>query len=113
MPALNEVYPGLQIERSQAQGPEFDFGLKNTSETAWQQQAACPQANPDTFFPEKGESSEQAKLVCGRCAVEAKCLEYALSNPDECLGVWGGKTHRQRVYILRKRDSAQQDQLSA
>lgn len=56
---------------------------------SWQSDALCAQTDPEAFFPEKGESTEQAKKVCAVCKVQENCLAYALSN-DEKFGVWGG-----------------------
>jgi len=56
---------------------------------SWQADALCAQTDPEAFFPEKGESTEQAKKVCAVCKVQENCRAYALSN-DEKFGVWGG-----------------------
>jgi hypothetical protein len=31
------------------------------------------------WFPERGASTNDAKRVCGRCAVRVECLQYALN----------------------------------
>lgn len=60
---------------------------------------ACLQADPEMFFPGKGEqvkSNEAVKFCHDRCGVRVECLETSLrmlNNPD---GIWGGTTHRQR-----------------
>lgn len=61
----------------------------------WQTEAKCLQAEPDTFFPEKGGSTREAKKVCQSCEVRAECLEYALEH-DERFGIWGGLSERER-----------------
>lgn len=61
----------------------------------WMIEAACLGMDPDTFFPERGESSPKARRVCGGCAVRAECLDHALRF-GERHGIWGGTTERER-----------------
>lgn len=61
----------------------------------WQDQARCRDLDVDAFFPERGESSREAKEICAACPVRIECLNYALRN-DERHGVWGGMTERER-----------------
>jgi WhiB family transcriptional regulator, redox-sensing transcriptional regulator len=58
-------------------------------------EAACISADPDVFFPDKGEHSEEAQAICGACPVRVDCLEYAIAE-DIHDGVWGGVTERKR-----------------
>ncbi len=67
----------------------------------WQERALCSEADPDSFFPEKGGSTREAKRVCGRCEVKSECLEYALSH-DERFGIWGGMSERERRKLKRR-----------
>lgn len=64
-------------------------------ELGWQERALCAQTDPESFFPEKGGSTREAKKVCLACEVRSECLEYALSN-DERFGIWGGLSERER-----------------
>lgn len=66
----------------------------------WADEARCLQAEPDTFFPEKGGSTREAKRICGDCPVKAECLDYALEN-DERFGIWGGLSERERRRLKR------------
>ena len=66
----------------------------------WAGQAKCLQADPDTFFPEKGGSTREAKRICVDCEVRVECLEYALAN-DERFGIWGGMSERERRKLKR------------
>jgi WhiB family redox-sensing transcriptional regulator len=44
-------------------------------------------------------------MVCRRCPVRVKCLEYAIGT-KEPEGIWGGLTPRERkAYTRRKRAS--------
>ncbi len=62
---------------------------------SWQQLALCAQTDPESFFPEKGGSTREAKKVCQSCEVRRECLEYALAH-DERFGIWGGLSERER-----------------
>ena len=69
---------------------------------AWMRSGECLGADPDLFFPERGEPTEPAKEMCARCPVRATCLEYALAN-GEMHGIWGGMSERQRRVERRRR----------
>src|SRR4029079_2407910 len=60
----------------------------------WQERALCAQVDPDSFFPEKGGSTREAKRICQGCEVRSECLEYALAH-DERFGIWGGLSERE------------------
>lgn len=64
----------------------------------WMDDGVCAQTDPEAFFPEKGGSTREAKAICGRCAVAAECLDYALDN-QERFGIWGGLSERERRKI--------------
>jgi WhiB family transcriptional regulator, redox-sensing transcriptional regulator len=64
--------------------------------------ALCREHPEVKFHPGRGEPTTPAKAVCARCAVRAECLDYALSRPaDQCLGVWGGTSVRERRALRR------------
>ncbi len=65
------------------------------AELSWQERALCAQTDPESFFPEKGGSTREAKKVCTGCDVRSECLEYALAH-DERFGIWGGLSERER-----------------
>lgn len=69
-------------------------------ELPWADQAKCLEAEPDTFFPEKGGSTREAKRICALCEVTEECLQYALEN-DERFGIWGGLSERERRRVKR------------
>ena len=66
----------------------------------WAERAACRYADPETFFPEKGGSTKEAKRICAMCEVREECLSYALEH-DERFGVWGGFSERERRALRR------------
>jgi WhiB family redox-sensing transcriptional regulator len=71
------------------------------SQLSWQADALCAQTDPESFFPEKGGSTREAKKICASCEVRGECLEYALSN-DERFGIWGGLSERERRKLRRR-----------
>ena len=76
--------------------------IEEEEELGWQERALCAQTDPESFFPEKGGSTREAKKVCLACEVRSECLEYALAN-DERFGIWGGLSERERRGSRRAR----------
>jgi WhiB family redox-sensing transcriptional regulator len=72
------------------------------STLAWQADANCLGADADLFFPERGASTRRAKAICGECAAQAQCLEYAIVN-GERFGIWGGLSERERRRLRKER----------
>jgi WhiB family transcriptional regulator, redox-sensing transcriptional regulator len=70
---------------------------------AWTEQALCRKADPEVFFPPKGDAGKQAKDICAQCPVRAECLDYAI-KADEKHGIWGGlnRAERQRAPQARE-----------
>jgi WhiB family redox-sensing transcriptional regulator len=72
----------------------------------WQEYAACRGEDPELFFPigTSGPALLQlqlAKAVCGRCAVQSLCLQWALlAQIDD--GVWGGLSEDERRTLKRR-----------
>ncbi len=52
--------------------------------------------DPEIFFPERGESCDEARAVCSTCPVSKECLIYAYTESPRVLGIWGGTSDRQR-----------------
>lgn len=73
----------------------------------WRNEGLCSQTDPESFYPEKGESTKDAKKICTGCEVRAQCLDYALTH-DERFGVWGGLSERERNRINRQRGTSRQ-----
>lgn len=65
--------------------------------------ARCAETDPDQWFPEKGERSPDAILVCRACDpdVRTACLDFALTHREQ--GIWGGTTETQRRLLMRAR----------
>ena len=83
--------------------PPVTSGARSLS---WMSRGACQQADPELFFPAgavtgpAARQAEVAKAVCGRCAVRANCLSYALEAMPE--GIWGGTTLDERRAARRR-----------
>lgn len=61
----------------------------------WVAKAKCVDADPETFYPDKGQPATAAKEVCAGCPVIEECLDYAMAN-NERFGVWGGLSEPER-----------------
>ena len=88
------------MERNGWEETETFFGVERPQ---YQEGAACKGIdNPEIFFPSPGdtEALKAAKALCSDCPVVQDCLEYALNN-NERYGIWGGKSTRERLLILR------------
>jgi WhiB family transcriptional regulator, redox-sensing transcriptional regulator len=73
-----------------------------TEDLSWQDHANCLGLDSDLFFPDRGESTAEAKAICAACAVRDECLEYALASGQK-FGIWGGTSERERRAIRRRR----------
>ncbi len=67
----------------------------------WESAALCAQTDPESFFPERGESTREAKRVCMNCTVRVECLDFALSTGQQ-FGVWGGLSEFERRGLRRR-----------
>jgi len=74
----------------------------------WAEQALCTQADPDAWFPTKGQHAlaKTATRICQACPVRVQCLEYALSGADTwggiATGIWGGTTPAERDQLRQQ-----------
>lgn len=66
----------------------------------WMNHAACRGTDPEAYFPEKGQSTADAKKVCSGCPVRAECLLDALDRRD-AWGIWGGLSVNERRRLDR------------
>ena len=48
----------------------------------WGEAALCAQVGPSFFFPEDGESVEQARRICAKCPVRIECLTDAVRTAE-------------------------------
>lgn len=59
----------------------------------WQTAAACRGANPELFYPGRGESLAPARAICAGCPVAVEC---AAAGSKELYGIWGGTSRFDR-----------------
>ena len=90
---MTRIRPGLQWSEGAA-GPVLE-ALASDKAQDWREYAACAQADPEAWFPEKGGSTRDAKKVCRGCFVREQCLAYALAASEDW-GIWGGLSVRER-----------------
>ena len=74
--------------------------------TDWRDDAACRNADPELFFPDRDIRSARArvktaKLICRGCPVKMTCLNWALASGQES-GIWGGLTEEERHRLQRR-----------
>lgn len=73
----------------------------------WRRYARCTSialADPDFFFPGKGDSYVHAKEFCAPCPVKSDCILAAITT-NERYGIWGGMGERARrkvKHLLQK-----------
>ena len=82
-------------------------------DVSWQDLGECRGADVDLFFPpqipeskdERGAREGQAKAICARCPVRARCLDYAIAT-REPYGIWGGLNETERrQHVARQRQA--------
>jgi WhiB family redox-sensing transcriptional regulator len=83
-------------------GSEILRKVSETMNLSWRAKGACRGLDPSIFYPPSDEEADEAKAICGTCAVQHPCLEYALANRERD-GVWGGATEKERRRLLRQR----------
>lgn len=71
-----------------------------TQNPMWRKYANCRDVPKDVFIMRKGQTPKRALWFCETCVVKKACFEYALDN--NCIGVWGGTTQKQRARIKRQ-----------
>lgn len=75
----------------------------------WVGRALCAQVAPELFFPKKGESTRDAKSICGQCEVRVECLDAALTREttEYAYGIYGGLTGAERKRLLKQNKNTQ------
>lgn len=86
-------------------GGKLRIPVSDGEDLSWQESANCLGEDPDLFFPNRGESSREAKEFCRGCVVRAACLEYALIHANETPGIWGGLSERERRRMRRRQQA--------
>ena len=65
----------------------------------WMKDANCRGTKTSLFYPERGESSKQAKNVCEECVVTIECSEYSFY---EKFGTWAGRSEQERRSLRKE-----------
>ena len=78
--------------------PLIVSALADAALEEWAGSALCTQADPEIFFPPKGNPGTEAKQVCASCPVRGECLAYAI-EADEEFGIWGGLNRAERLRV--------------
>jgi WhiB family redox-sensing transcriptional regulator len=81
-----------------AEAPEVDYI----------REGICNQTDPESFFPEIGMSSADAKVVCGGCIGIVACRESKIAE-HERFGVWGGLTKQERDHVALLREAGEDE----
>jgi WhiB family redox-sensing transcriptional regulator len=91
----------LDLRKATKAGPNAhsvtDF-LGSLVREPWMAEAQCAEADPDSWFPNRGghrANNLMAIRICHQCPVRQQCLEYAKTH--HLLGIWGGTTEQQRT----------------
>ncbi|HUD07124.1 MAG TPA: WhiB family transcriptional regulator [Candidatus Saccharimonadales bacterium] len=71
------------------------------AEGGWRSDAACRDIDPEVFFQKDDIAIESAKRICGQCAVQMECLDFAIANREEH-GIWGGTSEKERRQIWKR-----------
>ena len=101
--ALHVAAPARQRRQKSAparrRGPR---AIAPPTDQGWRSAALCAQTDPEIFFPERGRSTREAKMICWGCPVREACLDDALAT-GEGFGVRGGLSERERRRLVRQR----------
>jgi excisionase family DNA binding protein len=77
-----------------------DTKPKDGNDLAWRVDSVCREHPTHLWFAASPRDIATAKALCGDCAVQSACLEYALSRP-ELLGIWAATTPSERALQRR------------
>ncbi len=50
--------------------------------------------------------------MCEACEVKAECLEFAITQGERIIGIWGGLSERERRKLREQRTRAKAQQVS-
>ncbi|MFE6432007.1 WhiB family transcriptional regulator [Streptomyces rochei] len=73
----------------------------------WRDDGECRAHDPNLWFPvgdnqHSRAQADEAKAICGRCAVRSLCLSWALETKQDH-GVLGGMTEKERLALHKRR----------
>ena len=91
-PEADDRFPrGDPLDHALADAFNFAELIRDVS-PAWHADALCKEFDLELWFPTKGQRSDQALQICGRCPVRSECLAEALADPELDHGIRGGLT---------------------
>ena len=76
--------------------------MLETEPRPWVARASCAGLPVNWFMPNEDgtfQTLAEAKRVCDKCPVKQECLDYALAQGSDTIGLWGGTTQRDRKLI--------------
>lgn len=79
-----------------------DVKLLEFDRADWVRDAKCRGMAVSLFFPQRGESTKEAKTVCRVCPVRQECLDHAMAVPER-YGIFGRLSERERRRVRRAR----------
>jgi excisionase family DNA binding protein len=77
-----------------------DTNTKTGDDLSWRVDSVCREHPTRLWFAASSRDIATAKAICGDCAVQSACLEFALSRP-ELLGIWAATTPSERAVLRR------------
>jgi excisionase family DNA binding protein len=81
-------------------GIQSDTKTKTGDDLSWRIDSVCREHPTQLWFAASSRDIATAKALCGNCAVQSACLEFALSRP-ELLGIWAATTPSERAVLRR------------
>jgi WhiB family redox-sensing transcriptional regulator len=95
---------GVEVHRCRlSDGTAVD--IVRAGSRRWMDRALCARSpQPETWFPQEGESASLAKATCAVCPVAEPCLDYAIDNKIPA-GIWGGQPAHVRRLAARRRSA--------
>ena len=99
-----DIIEGYTYEESQAdviplEGRAGSLHARLFEKEVWMKDANCRGTKTSLFYPERGESSKQAKNVCEECVVTIECSEYSFY---EKFGTWAGRSEQERRSLRKE-----------
>jgi excisionase family DNA binding protein len=85
-----------------------DTKTKTGDDLSWRVDSVCREHPTQLWFAASSRDIATAKALCGDCAVQSACLEFALSRP-ELLGIWAATTPSERAVLRRAARTSKAD----
>lgn len=79
------------------------FTKPSTGLSDWRRWAVCGSADPELFWPAKGEQADPALRLCERCPMLGDCREFFFSQGKDDGGVWFATTYNERRTLRKRR----------